>query len=532
MLAHYQALGCCTRTPVSREIPEQRLRVARGLQQPKVFSARHSPQLAFNGKSQVSKSTPCPRRAVFLGCSRPWSVHASVQVELETEYIFVELPRPLGIVFAEKATKEVIIEELVEGGNAAASGQLQVGDKLDSCGPRKDKLVKYEDVGFEGCLDVLGGYPDSDSMVVCVKRVTRVEMDSEEDFSDTGAYWLKKRLAKTKGANELIRTGGLTPKNVSVQIPAIGEGSFGLVFRGVFEGRDVILKKANERVLGAVELLDVEMELNDLVSQGAPNAAAAYIGGVEVGEYEEGPLYEGRLSKGLWLVWEYEGLQTFGSLLTSANNKPKTFSAALGQNEDADDLALTQLVMRQVFECLASLHAVGVVHRDIKPDNFIVCEETSRLKLIDLGASAECLQYGLSYKAGEGPRDPKYCPPEETLLPDDAPKPIARKNSNNLEDLWEAYKPYKFDMYSAGVIFMQMSVKSLRSEAEIEQFKEQMAACQYDLMEWRKKQGINSDVLSVLDDAGWELATSLLQKEAEKRPSASEALAHPFFNSS
>lgn len=40
----------------------------------------------------------------------------------------VELPRPLGIVFAEKKNGDIRVDELVEGGNAASSGKLlQVG---------------------------------------------------------------------------------------------------------------------------------------------------------------------------------------------------------------------------------------------------------------------------------------------------------------------------------------------------------------------------------------------------------------------
>jgi hypothetical protein len=48
----------------------------------------------------------------------------------------------------------------------------------------------------------------------------------------------------------------------------LGAGSFGTVFAGSWQGRRVVLKRANERVLGAEELLETEMEINEAVSKG------------------------------------------------------------------------------------------------------------------------------------------------------------------------------------------------------------------------------------------------------------------------
>jgi len=49
------------------------------------------------------------------------------------EAVAVELPRPLGIIFEEKKVdgmRYCVVDELVEGGNAAVSGEVRVGDIL------------------------------------------------------------------------------------------------------------------------------------------------------------------------------------------------------------------------------------------------------------------------------------------------------------------------------------------------------------------------------------------------------------------
>jgi len=47
-------------------------------------------------------------------------------------------------------------------------------------------------------------------------------------------------------------------------------------------------------------------------------------------------------------------------------------------------LSFGQIAM-QVLECVAGLHKLGYLHRDIKPDNFRV--KDNKVFLIDLGSS-------------------------------------------------------------------------------------------------------------------------------------------------
>ena len=61
---------------------------------------------------------------------------------------------------------------------------------------------------------------------------------------------------------------------------------------------------------------------------------------------------------------------------------------------------------------MQSLHAAGLVHRDVKPANIIFSEVSRKFKLIDLGACAD-LRSGTNYIPDESILDPMYCPPEQ-----------------------------------------------------------------------------------------------------------------------
>lgn len=50
-------------------------------------------------------------------------------------------------------------------------------------------------------------------------------------------------------------------------------------------------------------------------------------------------------------------------------------------------MCLLQLYMYQLFRSLAYIHALGVCHRDIKPQNLLLDPETGVLKLCDFGSA-------------------------------------------------------------------------------------------------------------------------------------------------
>lgn len=78
--------------------------------------------------------------------------------------------------------------------------------------------------------------------------------------------------------------------------------------------------------------------------------------------------------------------------------------------------AMIQSLMRSVLQTLAVCHATGILHRDVKPDNFLLLddEEGSRIKAVDFGLSAFFSQ-GLSNPECTGLKlqgTPCFIPPE------------------------------------------------------------------------------------------------------------------------
>lgn len=100
--------------------------------------------------------------------------------------------------------------------------------------------------------------------------------------------------------------------------------------------------------------------------------------------------------------------------------------------------------------------------------------------------------------------------------------------------LLQLNSPDLFDMYSAGIVLMQMAVPNLRSSAGLKNFNMEIKNYGYDLNKWRGKTRTKPD-LTILDldsGRGWDLATKLVSERGTLRRgrlSASAALRHPYF---
>lgn len=83
-------------------------------------------------------------------------------------------------------------------------------------------------------------------------------------------------------------------------------------------------------------------------------------------------------------------------------------------------------LLEQLFAALVAAHRVGVVHRDLKPDNIMV-EQTAdgalRLAVLDFGI-AKSLSSATAISTSPGQGTPLWTAPEQTRL-DDVPNPTA-----------------------------------------------------------------------------------------------------------
>ncbi|CAI5466006.1 unnamed protein product [Closterium sp. Yama58-4] len=303
----------------------------------------------------------------------------------------------------------------------------------------------------------------------------------------------------------------------------LGHGNFGVVYEATVAGprgqpqRVVVKRKAAGA--GADEMQDVELFMNHRLQRTVPGVAAKFLGTMEV---QPG----NKLQEGVWLVWQHQGDSTLDRHLKDSQYPAPLAAMVLGVQGDASgwseeqrmwvEWEVAQTVMRQILSNLRALHHAGVVHRDVKPANLVVDEAERHLCLIDLGACVD-LRSGRNYVPSETVMDPKYAAPERFVMPPATtpqlpPDPLASLLS---PFLWVANSPDRFDVFSAGVVLMQLSLKSLRHEANLEGFNNELKRCDYDLSRWRKKFRPSNADMALLDahgGAAFDLAKQLLQK--------------------
>lgn len=315
----------------------------------------------------------------------------------------------------------------------------------------------------------------------------------------------------------------------------LGEGAFGVVYKSFLtkkrQGKAdaLVVKKATE--YGAVEIW-----MNERVRRACASSCADFVHGfIESSAKGKGDEY--------WLVWRYEGDATLADLMLSKDFPYNVERMILGEVEKLPkgierENRIIQTILRQILFALDGLHSTGIVHRDIKPQNIIFSQESRAFKIIDLGAAAD-LRVGINYVPKEFLLDPRYAAPEQYIMstqtPSAPPAPVAAALS---PVLWQMNLPDRFDIYSTGLIFLQMAFPTLRNDSSLIQFNRQLKRCGYDMVAWRKavepraspelRRGF--DLLDLDGGNGWEFLLSMMRYKGRQRISAKGALAHPYFN--
>ncbi|KAG5088382.1 hypothetical protein JHK86_000994 [Glycine max] len=311
----------------------------------------------------------------------------------------------------------------------------------------------------------------------------------------------------------------------------LGEGSFGVVYRVSLANKpsskegDLVLKKATE--YGAVEIW-----MNERVRRACASSCADFVYGFLESSSKKAAEY--------WLIWRFEGDATLADLMQSRDFPYNVETLILGEVQDLPkglerENRIIQTIVRQILFALDGLHSTGIVHRDIKPQNIIFSEESRTFKIIDLGAATD-LRVGINYIPKEFLLDPRYAAPEQYIMSTQTPSAPSVPVATALSPvLWQLNLPDRFDIYSAGLIFLQMAFPSLRSDNSLIQFNRQLKRCDYDLVAWRKSAEPRSELrkgFELLDldgGIGWELLKSMVRYKARQRLSAKAALAHPYF---
>lgn len=171
------------------------------------------------------------------------------------------------------------------------------------------------------------------------------------------------------------------------------------------------------------------------------------------------------------------------------------------EKKGALDEPLAKKIIFQVLMTINHLHSCGIVHRDVKPDNYLFknADPYSPIKLIDFGLSKK---YQIGNKMTSVLGTPYYV----------APEVIEKRGYTEKCDIW-----------SAGVMLYLLLVADFpfRGATHAELF-EKIKRGEYSLKASKQIMALSSE--------GKSLLSKLLDTDPNKRASASEAMRHSWFD--
>ncbi|GLJ41522.1 hypothetical protein SUGI_0859450 [Cryptomeria japonica] len=216
--------------------------------------------------------------------------------------------------------------------------------------------------------------------------------------------------------HELVPThiyANLTPEQIAYiksccqESQRIGEGSFARVYRGIFQGKDLAIKKIEHRspdtklwVENEVELLHIKEHINInrlyawCIEENISYLAYIYIDGCSLDDY----------LRGNCIGFSYSWKQSFGMIMGIARG-------------------------------IEFLHLNKIIHVDIKPQNIMVDANDNEAKLVDFGFARHADWEGTHRSTDKiigtkGYWAPDYC--------------------------WNNRLSYKQDVYSFGIVVLEM----------------------------------------------------------------------------
>jgi predicted ATPase len=170
-------------------------------------------------------------------------------------------------------------------------------------------------------------------------------------------------------------------------IGLLGRGGFGTVYRAADEGgRSVAIKVARADQPGASDRLDREVEA--LRAVGAPHVPLVH--------------RSGRLADGAsYAVLEFISASTLADVLASPQ---APFSAAA-----------FAACAEQLLDALEAVHARGLIHCDLKPENVFLEQNPARARLFDFGLVRSSAEPQSAPPSGDGAIEgtPEYMSPEQ-----------------------------------------------------------------------------------------------------------------------
>ncbi|BFU18299.1 tyrosine kinase, putative [Entamoeba histolytica HM-1:IMSS-B] len=281
-----------------------------------------------------------------------------------------------------------------------------------------------------------------------------------------------KETAKLKIIIESDLSTKLDHTELKPVMPPIGEGAFGLVFRGTYRGQDVAIKKMKARNLTEEQTKEFNHEVG-MLSQLRHQTIVSLIGAV----YTEGEIA---------IVTEFA---EFGSL-----------SKMWGKREVSYDLKIK--IMDDLAVALQFLHQNQIIHRDIKGENVLVYSLNPHSsvcgKLTDFGTCRNVSERSLANKElSTGIGTPTYMSPESL------------QGTSNYS--------YPVDIYAYGMVLYETFNEKQAYEND-DRFNQPWMIPQFVI------EGNRLERPDKMPDNYWNLITKCWDQEADKRPTATEIL--------
>ena len=284
-----------------------------------------------------------------------------------------------------------------------------------------------------------------------------VAMDMDEDSKETAKMTIK---VESDLSLKLDHT------ELKLQMPAIGEGAFGMVFRGTYRGQNVAVKKMKARNLTEEQEKEFKHEVN-MLTQYKHACVVNLIGAV----YTEGEVS---------IVTEFAD---HGSLSKVWKKETISYDLKVKFMEDA-------------VVALAYLHENSIIHRDVKGENVLVYSLNPHSpvcgKLTDFGTCRNISERALQTKElTTGIGTPTYMAPECL--------------GNNKYDI-------RADVYSFGIVLYETYIERNAYDDD-ERFNQPWMIPQFVIEGKRleRPEGIPNDY--------WGLVEQCWQQEPDSRPS-------------
>lgn len=174
----------------------------------------------------------------------------------------------------------------------------------------------------------------------------------------------------------------------------------------------------------------------------------------------------------------------------------------------------TKQAMRELLKAIQYIHSLNYAHRDVKPDNVLIKVDPENEEGKTRDVKIILVDYNIAKKAKSYRKKPEELKEssEELRFRCNYLTHIASQNSQAPELFKSGYYSESVDIWGAGLVFYTLMTGEKLRRGDEEIIKEQA-----------------SDI-SNLSQTGKELLLQMFSYDGEKRPTATEALAHKWFD--